>query len=206
MFFRRTKAGDGNIYLIVGLGNPGREYANSRHNCGFNAVECLAAQLSGLSLFRQKHKAMVANCKLEGRQLILACPTTYMNASGESVRELLDYYKLPANNLMVIYDDIDLPLGALRVRASGGPGTHNGMRSIVSYIGENFNRIRIGIGKPPGQMQLADFVLGKFSGEELPIMKSAYQSAAQCALEFTASGIEKAMAKYNINVKGQAGR
>ena len=153
MFFRRTKAGDGNIYLIVGLGNPGREYANSRHNCGFNAVECLAAQLSGLSLFRQKHKAMVANCKLEGRQLILACPTTYMNASGESVRELLDYYKLPANNLMVIYDDIDLPLGALRVRASGGPGTHNGMRSIVSYIGENFNRIRIGIGKPPGQIQ-----------------------------------------------------
>ena len=129
-----------------------------------------------------------------------------MNISGQSLREVMNFYKLPLENLTVIYDDIDLPLGALRVRASGGPGTHNGMRSIVSYIGEDFNRIRIGIGKPPGQMQLADFVLGKFSGEELPIMKSAYQSAAQCALEFTASGIEKAMAKYNINVKGQAGR
>ena len=144
---------------------------------------------------------MLAKCRLDAGQLIIACPVTYMNASGESVRELLNYYKLPSSHLMVIYDDIDLPLGALRVRASGGPGTHNGMRSIVSNIGEDFNRIRIGIGKPPAQMQLADFVLGKFTQDELPLMQCAYQRAADCALEFASSGIEKAMAKYNINVK-----
>ena len=201
MFFRRNKAGDGNIFLIVGLGNPGREYSDSRHNCGFKAIECLASQLSGLTPFKEKHRAMLAKCRLDAGQLIIACPVTYMNASGESVRELLNHYKLPSSHLMVIYDDIDLPLGALRVRASGGPGTHNGMRSIVSNIGEDFNRIRIGIGKPPAQMQLADFVLGKFTQDELPLMQCAYQRAADCALEFASSGIEKAMAKYNINVK-----
>ena len=202
MFFKRNKAGDGNAFLIVGLGNPGREYSATRHNCGFNAVECLASQLSGLSEFKLKHKAMTAQCRLNlDQRLILACPTTYMNASGESVRELLDYYKLPHTRLMVIYDDIDLPLGALRVRASGGPGTHNGMRSIVSCIGEDFSRIRIGIGKPPVQMQLVDFVLGKFTRDEIPVMQNAYKRAAECALEFVSSGIEKAMAKYNVNVK-----
>lgn len=203
MFFRRTKAGDGNIFLIVGLGNPGREYSESRHNCGFKAIECLTAELQNLTPFKEKHKAMMAKCRFDSCQLILACPMTYMNASGASVKELLDYYKMPSSRLMVIYDDIDLPLGALRVRASGGPGTHNGMRSIVSYIGEDFNRIRIGIGKPPSQMQLADFVLGKFTQEELPLMQNAYQRAADCVLEFASLGIEKAMAKYNINVKGQ---
>ena len=173
MFFRRTKASDGNIFLIVGLGNPGREYSDSRHNCGFKAIECLASKLSGLTPFKEKHRAMLAKCRLDAGQLIIACPVTYMNASGESVRELLNYYKLPSSHLMVIYDDID-------------------------------NRIRIGIGKPPAQMQLADFVLGKFTQDELPLMQCAYQRAADCALEFASSGIEKAMAKYNINVKEQA--
>ena len=193
------------MYIIAGLGNPGKRYEHTRHNMGFLTIDKIAEELK-IKVDKIKFKALVGEANFSGQKVVLVKPQTYMNLSGQSLREVMNFYKLPLENLTVIYDDIDLPLGALRVRASGGPGTHNGMRSIVSYIGEDFNRIRIGIGKPPGQMQLADFVLGKFSGEELPIMKSAYQSAAQCALEFTASGIEKAMAKYNINVKGQAGR
>lgn len=197
MFFRKNKTSDNSV-LIVGLGNPGTEYQNSRHNCGFMALDHIQPKLDNLPSFKQKHKAMLSACTSEYGRLILAYPTTFMNASGQSVSELLAYYKLSPKQLIVIYDDIDLPLGALRVRASGRPGTHNGMRSIVSNIGQDFSRIRIGIGKPPAQMDLANYVLAKFSPAELTQMQNTFDRAADCALEFARSGIDKAMAKYNI--------
>lgn len=200
MFFRKNKISNSTT-LIAGLGNPGAEYQNSRHNCGFIALDHILSKLDNPPPFKQKHKAMLAACTTEYGRLILAYPTTYMNASGESISELLSYYKLSSKQLIVIYDDIDLPPGALRVRASGGPGTHNGMRSIVSNIGQDFSRIRIGIGKPPGQMDLANYVLAKFSPAELAQMQNAFDRAADCALEFARSGIDKAMAKYNIKEK-----
>ena len=168
-------------FLIVGLGNPGKQYANTRHNAGWLALDHLAAAWgAGEWKDQQKFLCTAAEATVEGKTILLVKPTTFMNRSGECIRKLLDFYKLDASKeLLVLCDDIDLPLGTHRLRMSGGPGTHNGLKSIVECIGENFPRHRIGLGSHPSEMDLAAWVLSSLSQEEADKMQPAFQSVAE---------------------------
>lgn len=160
-----------------------------------------------LDILTEKLKATMPKTKFDGlifsansgsQKVILVKPQTYMNDSGRCIRQVMDFYKIPSENIVVIYDDIDLPEGKVRIRAKGGPGTHNGMRSIVSNIGENFPRVRVGIGQPPHkEMDLADYVLGKFSKDSQKTMEEAISKSADAVCELIKSGVEAAMQKYN---------
>jgi PTH1 family peptidyl-tRNA hydrolase len=186
------------MYLIVGLGNPGLKYEHTRHNVGFDVVEVLSQKLN-LPVNRMRCQAMVGEGTYEGQRIALCRPQTFMNLSGQSVQALMHWYKVMPENLLVIYDDVDLPPGKLRVRPSGGPGTHNGMRSIVGDIGsEAFARIRVGIGDKPEGWELADWVLSHYlTKEERQAAFDAYMLAADAALCFVKEGIEAAMRNFN---------
>lgn len=185
------------MYLIVGLGNPGSKYAHTRHNVGFDVLEALSKKL-GVSIGREKEGALVGECFIGGQKTILALPQTYMNLSGEAVMRLVHWYKVPPENLMVVYDDIDLAQGAIRIRKNGSAGTHNGMRSIVGLLGyENFPRLRVGVGQKRDGYELADWVLGHYIGEEQTIAQEAFSKAADAVVEYISNGIESAMCKYN---------
>nr|MDD6335863.1 aminoacyl-tRNA hydrolase [bacterium] len=186
------------VRVIAGLGNPGREYALTRHNAGFMALDQLAASL-GAPQGKKRLDAMVSECTVNGQKLVLAWPQTFMNDSGKSIKKLMDWYRLQPDQLLVIYDDIDLAPGRLRVRANGGPGTHNGMRSIISCLGNgDFARVRIGIGSPPNKgWDLKDYVLGRFSAQEKPAIDAAAQAAAQAALLWAEKGAIEAMNRFN---------
>lgn len=150
-------------YLVFGLGNPGDKYKNTRHNCGYMAIDILAGKL-GTGFTKKKFNAEYASLKKDGIKVVLVKPLTYMNNSGDAVSAFKRYFQADNEHIIVIYDDIDLPVGSIRVRKSGSAGTHNGMRSIVSSLGaENFPRVRIGIGKPPEKIDLADYVLSNFT-------------------------------------------
>ncbi len=156
--------------LIVGLGNPGPRYAQNRHNIGFQTVEALA-KAGGLEFTRTEHHARTAHGTLAGERVILAQPQTWMNESGKAVAPLLRFYKVPLDRLLVIYDDLDIPLGALRFRPAGSDGGHRGIRSIIQHLGDqSFPRLRLGIGRPPGQMDPAAYVLQNFSEDEAPVL------------------------------------
>lgn len=188
------------MFVIVGLGNIGSKYERTRHNVGFDTIDFIAVQYR-MKNFKSKHKAMVAEGILQGEKVLLVKPQTYMNNSGEAVREILDYYKVPPENLIVIYDDVDLGVGQLRIRAKGGAGTHNGMRSILSHIKtEEFPRIRIGIGKAPERMELANYVLSKFSEEERKGINTAIENASLAAATILRASVEIAMGKYNSHI------
>ncbi len=182
------------IYLIVGLGNVGEKYAHTRHNAGFDVMEKLAGKL-GVSLRKRLLlKGMTAKAADGDREIILCEPTTYMNHSGECVKQLLRRYGCPPERLMVIYDDIDLAPGSIRIRKNGGAGTHNGMRSIIGCIGtQDFPRIRIGTGDRPAGADLVEWVLGRCEGEERERMEQAFDHAAESALVWVHSGINTAM-------------
>jgi PTH1 family peptidyl-tRNA hydrolase len=183
--------------IIAGLGNPGSQYQQTRHNVGFDTLDFLAAQYR-LTSFKYKHKALVAEGNMQGSRVMLVKPQTYMNNSGESLREILDYYKIEPARLIVIYDDIDLDVGKLRIRSKGSAGTHNGMRSIISHLNTvEFPRIRIGVGKPVPPMDLADFVLSRFSQEERKLINEAVEKAALAAATIVCASVEAAMSKYN---------
>jgi PTH1 family peptidyl-tRNA hydrolase len=155
--------------LIVGLGNPGRRYKKNRHNVGFQAVEAFAER-HGWRFARQQENALVAEGRLGGRPVTLAKPMTFMNRSGGPVKALVSFYKLPLENLIVLFDDLDLPLGTLRIKPEGGAGGQNGMRDIIRHLGTNeFPRLRLGIGRPPGRMDPAAYVLQDFGKQERPI-------------------------------------
>ena len=148
-----------NFWLIAGLGNPGRKYELNWHNCGFMVLEILA-QRHKIDVTRIRCKGLMGQGKIAGQKSLLLKPSTYMNLSGESIRDALAYYKIPAEQGLVIYDDVDIPAGQVRIRESGGSGTHNGMRSIIGQLGrDDFPRIRIGIGPQPAQWDIADYVL-----------------------------------------------
>jgi PTH1 family peptidyl-tRNA hydrolase len=180
---------------IIGLGNIGDQYADTRHNMGFIALDKLADKLNAPNFKSRKH-GLESKTTLNGKKILLVKPTTFMNASGTCVREVMDFYKLTPKQMVVIYDDIDLDAGALRIRAAGGSGTHNGMRSIVPAIGEGFIRIRVGIGKPQ-YGDLADYVLGKIPKDQQEIISNVTDSAAQAAVSIVTDGIDKAMQSYN---------
>ena len=181
-------------YLVVGLGNMGEKYAHTRHNAGFDVMEKLAGKL-GVSLRKRLLlKGMTAKAADGDREIILCEPTTYMNHSGECVKRLLRRYGCGPERLMVIYDDIDLAPGSIRIRKNGGAGTHNGMRSIIGCIGtQDFPRIRIGTGDRPAGADLVEWVLGRCEGEERERMEQAFDHAAESALVWVRSGINTAM-------------
>ena len=186
--------------LIVGLGNPGLAYRRNRHNVGFMVADALANKLE-IPLKRVKFKAQIGNGKLEDIPIIIAKPLTFMNNSGEAVAPLVRYFKVPLERLLVIHDDMDLPLGTLRMRPSGGSAGHNGMLSIFDKLGTNaIPRLRVGIGRPPGRMDPADYVLQDFPKSDEELLKMVIAQACEAALAFITTGLEKAMNTYNGEV------
>jgi len=188
-------------YLLIGLGNPGREYRDSRHNVGFMLVDRITVRLNARGM-KVQSKAIVMTAIYEDRKLILAKPQTYMNLSGQSVQGLIHFYKLPLTNVLIAHDDLDIPFGTIRVRPGGGPGGQRGMASTIEQLGtKDFPRLRIGIGRPPGRMDPAAYVLQDFSRDELKILSEILDRAADAALEFVVNGLDKAMSKYNGSVE-----
>ena len=185
-------------FLIVGLGNPGEQYKHTRHNVGFDVVEILAQKL-GIKMNKPRFRAEVGEGAYAGMKLVLARPQTFMNLSGESVVPLVQWYKPRADRIALVYDDCDLPVGALRVRPSGSPGTHNGMKSVIGLLGRaDFPRGRVGIGRQPEGWDLADWVLAGYrTAEERQAAFEAYSAAADALLCIAKEGCEAAMQKYN---------
>lgn len=185
------------MFIFTGLGNPGREYDRTRHNTGFECIDYLAA-LYRIPVKKAKFKALLGEGMIHNEKVLLVKPQTFMNNSGEAVRDVLDYYGLEPGRLIVIYDDIDLDPGVIRIRTKGSAGTHNGMKSILYHLEtENFPRIRVGIGKPGPDRDLISYVLGRFTPEEQNIINKAVERVAAACGELIASGIESAMGKYN---------
>ncbi|SFB22782.1 MULTISPECIES: aminoacyl-tRNA hydrolase [unclassified Bacillus (in: firmicutes)] len=165
--------------LIVGLGNPGKLYAQTRHNIGFDVIDELSSKFQ-IPLDQQKHKGLYGTGFHKGEKILLLKPLTYMNLSGESIRAVMDYYQIDLEDLLVIYDDLDLPVGKLRLRQKGSPGGHNGIKSTVAHMGsQQFNRIRIGIDRPKNGMSVSDYVLGKFYKEEQELMNEVIKKSAE---------------------------
>jgi len=188
-------------YLLIGLGNPGREYANTRHNVGFMLVDRIAVRLDARGM-KVQSKAIVMTANYEGHKLILAKPQTFMNLSGQSVQGLAHFYKIPLTNLMILSDDLDLPFGTIRIRASGGPGGQRGLSSILERLGtKDIPRLRLGIDRPPGRMDPADYVLQNFSRGDLKSLSEILDHAADAVLEFVKNGLTAAMNKYNGDLK-----
>ncbi len=184
-------------FLIVGLGNPGREYRQNRHNFGFMLVDHLAVKLDA-RFTRLQSKALVAAAIYKERKIILAKPQTFMNLSGQAVQGLLRFYKLPLTSLLVVHDDIDLPTGTIRIRPDGGSAGQKGMASIIERLGtDEFPRMRVGIGRPPGQMQAPDYVLQNFSNSEISMLSQTFESTVEAIQTFVVEGLEAAMNKYN---------
>lgn len=184
--------------LIVGLGNPGKEYALTRHNAGFMVVDRLAGSL-GAAIDKKMFKALVGQGLISGHKVIMAKPQTYMNLSGEAVASILNWHKLKASDLMVIYDDLDLPPGRLRLRPGGGAGGHKGVQSIIQQLDtDKFARIRVGIGRPddPGY-DTADFVLGRFNSQEAELIDKALTDAVEALRCIIGEGLDNAMNQYN---------
>ncbi len=191
-------------YLIVGLGNPGVKYARTRHNIGFRCVDTLAER-HGLSFDRKQGKALLASGTIAGRSVLLAKPQTYMNLSGEAVSAIAAFYRIPPERLLVIFDDLDLPVGTIRIRKRGGAGGQKGMKSIIDRLGtQEFPRIRFGIGRPPGRMDPADYVLLPFAdGDESILVVETIDRVVQAVEIWLAEGIDAAMNRFNHNA-GQA--
>ena len=185
------------MLIIAGLGNPGREYENTRHNAGFMVLDALADKL-GADISERKHKALCGKAVIGGQKVILLKPQTYMNSSGESIRAAADYYKVAPEDILVIYDDISLAPGQLRIRAKGSAGGHNGIKNIIAQLGtQNFYRIKVGVGAKPKGWDLADYVLGRFSSKEREVVDAAIQDAADAVEMIIEKGIDAAMNHYN---------
>jgi PTH1 family peptidyl-tRNA hydrolase len=184
-------------YMIAGLGNPGRQYKANRHNIGFILLDRLAAQLE-TSFSRVEFKALTTKARLNSYSIHLAKPQTFMNLSGEAIAPLIRYYKIPVNHLLVVYDDVDLPFGALRLRPSGGSGGHKGMASIIEKVGtQDIPRLRLGIGRPPGRMEAAEYVLQDFSRAEMEQLPEIIERGIGAIMTFIRFGIDAAMNHYN---------
>lgn len=208
------------MYLIIGLGNPEEEYSRTRHNMGFDTINKLAEKY-GIKVNKNKFNSLYGSGEIEGEKVILLKPQTYMNLSGTAIRETMNFYKLSSKDIIVIYDDLDIEPGAIKIRKKGGPGTHNGMKSVVHEIGtEDFARIRVGIGMPQyknlthlhnqglwvgtrepccshNKNDLLNFILTKIPEEEYKVLETAIQKAAEAIGEIIKKGIDSAMNQYN---------
>jgi peptidyl-tRNA hydrolase, PTH1 family len=188
-------------FLIIGLGNPGREYRETRHNIGFMVLDRLAVKLNA-RFTRLQSKALVASVNYLDRKIILAKPQTFMNLSGQSVQGLIHFYKLPLENLLIAHDDLDLPVGTIRIRPDGGSAGQKGMSSTIERLGtDEFPRLRLGIGRPPGQMQAPDYVLQDFSNADLTVISETLNRAVEAALMWVTDGLDVAMNKYNGSIR-----
>ena len=189
------------MYIIAGLGNPGQPYEGTRHNAGFDVIDVLAREYN-ISVDYRKNRALIGKGIIEGRKVILAKPQTYMNLSWESIRGLVDYYKADEESeLIVIYDDVSLDPGQIRIRKKGSAGGHNGIKSIIAHLGtEVFPRVKVGVGQKPRQYDLADYVLGHFSGEERERMAEGYRHAAEAVKYMVTDRVDEAMNEYNRKV------
>ena len=187
-------------FLIVGLGNPGAEFRHNRHNVGFMLLDCLADRL-GESFSRLESNSLLTKAKYQDKRLLLAKPQTFMNLSGQAVSRLVKYYKIPLESLLIVYDDVDLPLESIRIRPNGGAGGHKGVASIIERLGTNeFPRLRLGIGRPPGRKNAAAHVLQNFTKEENVFLEVTLERAVDAVLVFVSAGLEAAMNKYNETV------
>lgn len=183
------------MYIIAGLGNPGIKYEKTRHNMGFRVIDVLADRL-GIDVSKNEFKALTGKGMAGGEKVLLVKPQTFMNLSGQSLQQVMHFYKEDHDHLMVIYDDLDIPLGSIRLRKSGGPGTHNGMRSVVQELGyRDFPRLRIGIGSPDKDM--VDFVIGKVPKEEQELLQEAAKLGAAAVEDYITLGIDLAMNRNN---------
>ena len=190
-------------YLLIGLGNPGREYRDNRHNFGFMLIDRLIVRLNARGMKLQS-KAIVTTATYEDRKLILAKPQTYMNLSGQSIQGLTHFYKVPVENILVAFDDLDLPFGTIRLRPGGGAGGQKGFASAIEGLGtKDVARLRLGIGRPPGRMDPAAYVLQNFSREEMKVLSEIVDRAADAMLEFVKNGLNTAMNKYNGSIELQ---
>lgn len=183
--------------IIAGLGNPTAQYEGTRHNIGFAVIDQIAGEYN-ISMDIKKHKAICGKGVIEGEKVILVKPQTFMNLSGEAIREVFDYYKADISDVLVIYDDICLDVGKLRIRAKGSSGGHNGIKNIIAHLGtEGFARIRVGVGDKPKQMNLADYVLGHFQEEEKQAIAGGIDRAVKATAVVLTRGIESAMNEFN---------
>ena len=200
MIFRKnTKEYGGSFdYMIVGLGNPGRQYETTRHNAGFICIDLLAEK-HGININKLKFKALMGDGRINGRRCLLLKPQTYMNLSGEAVKEAADFYKIPPEKIVVICDDISLEPGKIRIRRKGSAGGQNGMKNIISHLGtDNFPRIKVGVGaKPNPEYDLADWVLSRFSNSEAKLIKEASDKVIGAVEYMAENKIDKAMSDYN---------
>lgn len=191
------------MYVVIGLGNPGKDYSATRHNVGFDAIECLSER-HNIPLNKIKFKAVYGEGRIGNEKVILVKPQTFMNNSGVSVRELRDFYKIETDNIIVVFDDIDIEFASVRVKAKGSAGSHNGMKSIIYHLQEDsFPRVKIGIGKKHENEDLANFVLGRFSKDDREVIDTAILTAAEAVEAIIKEGINFSMNKYNIKTKAQ---
>ena len=183
------------MYLIVGLGNPEEDYSNTRHNMGFNTINKISKEYD-IEVNKKKFKGLYGTGMIEGEKVILLKPQTFMNLSGESVKEVVDFYKIENDDIIVIYDDMDVELGTIKIRKKGGPGSHNGMKSVVQYLGTDFARIRVGIGKPEDE-DFIRYVIGPIPEEEKEMLDKSTTTAKDAVVEIIKSGVDNAMNKFN---------
>ncbi|KAK9813560.1 hypothetical protein WJX73_007139 [Symbiochloris irregularis] len=195
----KQEPGSDSLWLLVGLGNPGKQYQGTRHNVGFRLVDTLEEQ-AGVRLDKEQHNALVARALLWNHRVLLAKPTTYMNESGRAVAKLSQYYKVPRERVLVVLDDLDLPVGGVRLRGKGGHGGHNGLRSIVQHFGgqSDFPRLRIGIGRPPGRQEVANYVLQGFGKAEAGNIANAMQQSITTLQAVLELGMEKALSGVRV--------
>ncbi len=186
------------MYIIAGLGNPTKQYENTRHNIGFMAIDALADKYD-INMIECKHKSLIGKGMINGTKVILVKPLTYMNLSGEAIRAVSEYYKIDeTEELLVIYDDISLDLGQIRIRKKGSAGGHNGLKSIIANLGhDTFRRIKIGVGGKPEGYDLADYVLGHFNGEEIAVMKDSLERTQRAVNLILEGKVDAAMNEYN---------
>ena len=185
------------MYLIVGLGNPENEYANTRHNMGFDTINKLAEN-NNIEVNKNKYKSLYGTGIIQNQKVILLKPQTYMNLSGEAVKEVVNFYHINSKEIIIIYDDIDTEKGNIRIRKKGGPGSHNGMKSVVENIQTiDFERIRVGIGQPEYKNDMINYVIGKISEEEQKVLQEGVKKAAEAVEEILKNGIDIAMNKFN---------
>ena len=200
MLFGRS---GGISWLVVGLGNPGTQYESTRHNMGFLAVDKLA-QEENFRFSKLRFKAWTATWEVGGQKVLVMKPQTYMNLSGECIRQVMDYYKVDPSEFIVIYDDISLVPGGIRIRKKGSAGGHNGIKNIIAHLGtQEFPRVRIGVGEKPARMDLADYVLGHFPKEETETMTTAFKDGAAAVVDMMTEGVEAAMNHFNGAARGE---
>lgn len=194
---REEKLEEGKTFLIAGLGNPGKEYRSSRHNIGFMVIDQLEKEMA-FKIGKVQQRSLVGSGKFENWHIILAKPQTFMNLSGSAVSSLLRFYKITPDHLLVIHDDVDLPLGSLRLRPSGSSGGHRGLDSIIQHLhSQDFPRLRVGVGRPPGRMSTASYVLEGFLPSEQDLLEIMLQKSADAVKMILTNGVETAMNKYN---------